>query len=77
MSMNYFIRDRLINLGFTEEQALKHMSMVDMWEQAFSGERALLVIKGQTYQSFITSIDTPSLEGETPCLVFEIGDREE
>lgn len=75
--MNFFLRDRLIALGFTEEQALKHMRMVEMWEQSSDGERALLVIKGEGQQSFITSMDTPSIEGETPCLIFEIGDEEE
>ena len=70
--MNFFIRDRLMNLGFSEEVALKHMRLLEMWENTSEpGERALLVIKG--HEGFLTSIETPSLEGETPCLVFEIG----
>ena len=68
--MNYFIRDRLIALGFPEEVAMKHLHFVEMWETT-TDEPAFLVIQGN--HSYLTSTATPSLEGETPCLVFEIG----
>jgi hypothetical protein len=70
--MNYFIRDRLIQLGLSEEAALKHMRSFEAWEYTLDpDERCFLVIKGN--EGYLTSISTPSLEGETPCLVFEIG----
>ena len=72
--MNYFIRDRLIALGFSEEVALQHMRFVEMWEGTLDpAEHVFLVLKGNGKHSYLTSTATPSLEGETPCLVFEIG----